>query len=269
MASSGEATPTLTEAASRYLASLPPQQRQESQPEVYRFVRWYGAERRTDELRGHDVSAYAEALGATAVDSSQRLEVLRGFFAFVRKQGFAPTNLATHLRLRKTAAPAVGRGVAMQEIHLTPDGHAALLAELGNLRSQRPRVAEELRRAMADKDFRENAPLDAAREHQAYLEARIREIEATLKRAVIVVGGASPESNARIGVGSTILLRNLKSGAEVRYILVSPSEVNPAEGKISFASPVGKALLERSVGEEVDVKAPAGTLRFRIESVEA
>jgi transcription elongation factor GreA len=268
MASSGEATPKLTEAASRYLATLPSQQRQESQPEVYRFVHWYGTERRTDELRGHDVSAYAEALGATAVDSSQRLEILRGFFAFVRKQGFTPTNLATHLRLRKTAVPAVSGGVGVREVHLTRDGHASLLAELENLRAQRPGVAEELRRAMADKDFRENAPLDAAREHQAYLEARIREIEATLKHAVIV-GRAPPESNARIGVGSTVLLRNLKSGAEVRYILVSPSEVNPAEGKISFASPVGKALMERSAGEEVDVKAPAGTLRFRIESVEA
>jgi transcription elongation factor GreA len=268
MASSGEATPALTEAASRYLATLPPQQRQESQPEVYRFVHWYGAERRTHELRGHDVSAYAEALGATAVDSSQRLEILRGFFAFVRKQGFTPTNLATHLRLRKTAAPAVGGGRAIREVHLTSDGHAALLAELENLRSQRPRVAEELRRAMADKDFRENAPLDAAREYQAHLEGRIREIEATLRHAVIV-GEGSPQSNARIGVGSTVLLRNLKSGTEVRYILVSPSEVNPAEGKISIVSPVGKALMERSAGEEVDVKAPAGTLRFRIESVEA
>jgi transcription elongation factor GreA len=268
MASSGQATPTLTEAASRYLATLPPQQRQESQPEVYRFVHWYGAERRTDELRGHDVSAYAEALGATAVDSSQRLEILRGFFAFVRKQGFAPTNLATHLRLRKTAAPVVSGGVAMREVYLTPEGHAALVAELENLRAQRPWVADELRQAMADKDFRENAPLDAAREHQAHLEARIREIEAILKHAVIV-SGAPPESNARIGVGSTVLLRNLKSGAEVRYILVSPSEVNPAEGKISIASPVGKALMDRSAGAEVDVKAPAGTLRFRIESVEA
>jgi len=267
MAPSGKATPTLTEAASRYLAALPPQQRQESQPEVYRFVHWYGAERRTDELRGHDVSTYAEGVGASAVDGPQRLEILRGFFAFVRKQGFTPTNLATHLRLRKTAAPATG-GAAIQEVHLTPDGHAALLAELQNLRSQRPRVAEELRRAMADKDFRENAPLDAAREHQAHLEARIREVEATLKH-VFIIGSGPPRSNARIGVGSTVLLRDLKSGAEVRYILVSPSEVNPAERKISIASPVGKALMERSAGEEVDVKAPAGTLRFRIESVEA
>jgi transcription elongation factor GreA len=121
---------------------------------------------------------------------------------------------------------------------------------------------------MADKDFRENAPLDAAREHQAHLEGRIREIEATLRHAVIV-GEGSPQSNARVGVGSAVLLRNLKSGTEVRYILVSPSEVNPAEGKISIVSPVGKALMERRAGEEVDVKAPAGTLRFRIESVEA
>jgi transcription elongation factor GreA len=267
MVPSGEAVPTLTEAASRYLATLQPKQRQESQPEVYRFVHWYGAERRTDELRGHDVSAYAEALGASAVDGSQRVEILRRFLAFARKQGFTATNLATHLRLRKSAAPATGGGV-IREVHLTADGHAALTAELENLRARRPRVADDLRLAMADKDFRENAPLDAAREHQAHLESRIREIEATLKNAIIVTG-AEARSHARIGVGSTVLLRNLKSGAEVRYILVSPSEVNPAEGKISFASPVGKALMDRGPGEEVDVKAPAGTLRFRIESVEA
>jgi transcription elongation factor GreA len=129
-------------------------------------------------------------------------------------------------------------------------------------------VAEELRLAMADKDFRENAPLDAARERQGLLEARIRELEATLKQAVIIAD-ASLRSNARVGVGSAVLLRNLKSGVELRYVLVSPSEVNPAEGKISIASPVGKALIERSAGEEVEVAAPAGKIRFRIESVEA
>jgi transcription elongation factor GreA len=267
MPSSNEAIPTLTEVASRYLASLPSQQRQENQPEVYRFVHWYGAERRTNELLGHDVSAYAEVLGASSVDGPQRLEVLRGFFAFVRKQGLTPSNLATHLRLRKAATPGASAGGVVQEVHLTPEGHAALQAEVENLRAQRPRVAEELRRAMADKDFRENAPLDAAREHQAYLEARIREIEATLKHAV-TVGERTPRSDARIGVGSAVLLHNLKSGAEVRYVLVSPSEVNPTEGKISIASPVGRALMERSAGEEVEVKAPAGMMRFRIESVE-
>jgi transcription elongation factor GreA len=268
MASSGDSIPTLTEAASRYLATLPPQERQQNQPELYRFVRWYGAERLTHDLRGHDVSSYAEALGGSAVDGRQRLEILRGFFSFVRKQGFTSTNLATHLRLRKTATQAVGGGAALQEVRLTSEGHAALEAELENLRAQRPRVTEDLRLAMADKDFRENAPLDAAREHQGHMEARIREIEATLKQAVII-GAASGDFNARAGVGSTVRLRNMKSGTEVRYVLVSPSEVNPAEGKISFASPVGKAVMERGAGEEVEVAAPAGTIRFRIESVEA
>jgi transcription elongation factor GreA len=268
MASPDGAVPTLTEAASLYLASLPTQRRQESQPEVYRFVHWYGAERHTDALRGHDVSAYAEALGGNAVDGPQRLEVLRGFFAYARKQGFTATNLATHLRLRKTATPAVGAGGAIQEVRLTADGHAALQAELEKLHAQRPGVAEDLHKAMADKDFRENAPLDAAREHQAHLEARIREIEATLRHAV-VLDGSRPEPDSRIGVGSAVHLRNLKSGAQMRYILVNPSEVNPTEGKISIASPVGRALMERSAGEEVEVKAPAGTLRFRIEGVEA
>jgi transcription elongation factor GreA len=268
MASSGDVPPTLTEAASQYLAALPQNQRQESQPEVYRFVRWYGADRRTAELRGHDVSAYAEALGASAVDAPQRLEVLRGFLSFVRKQKFTPTNLATHVRLRKTSAKAAAGGAPLREVHLTPEGHKALQAELESLRAQRPRVADDLRKAMADKDFRENAPLDAAREHQAHMEARIRDIEATLSD-VIIVGSVAPVSNDRIGVGSSVVIRNLKSGAEVRYLLVSPSEVNPADGKISIVSPVGKALMERSAGEEVEVKAPAGTIRFRIESVEA
>lgn len=267
MAPSGQTIPTLTEAASRYLATLPPQERQQRQPELYRFARWYGAERLTDELRGHDVSAYAEALGTTAVDGPQRLEILRGFFAFLRKQGFTPTNLGTHLRLRR-ATSAVSRGGALREVHLTAEGHAALEAELENLRGQRPQVAQDLRLAMADKDFRENAPLDAAREHQGLLEARIREIEGTLKQAVIIEGG-SGRSNARVSVGSTVLLRNLNSGAELRYVLVSPSEVKPNEGKISIASPVGKALMERRAGEEVEVAAPAGKIRFRIESVEA
>ena len=111
-------------------------------------------------------------------------------------------------------------------------------------------MAEDLRRAMADKDFRENAPLDAARENQAHLEARIRDIETTLKHAV-TVGSTTRRPDATAGVGSRIVLRNLKFRAEVRYMLVSPSEVNPAEGKISIV--MGKCthrwIVETPAGE--------------------
>lgn len=259
---------TLQELAARYLGSLPAELRQRSQPEVHRFVRWYGADRPVAELRGHEVSSYAETLGASVADASHRIEVARALLTFAKKERLTASNLATHLRLRKSAvsAAAAGSVSARRKVHLSPDGRAALEAELERLKAERPRVTEELQRAMADKDFRENAPLDAAREQQGYLEARIREIEATLADAVILEeerpGGASAE------MGSTLLLRNLGSGAEMRYTLVPPREANASQGRLSVESPVGKALLGRTTGEEVEVAAPSSVLRFRIERIE-
>lgn len=264
-ASAGQVT--LQELAARYLASLPAELRQRSQAEVQRFVRWYGADRAVGELRGHEVASYGETFGSSVADASQRIEVVRAFLTFARKERLTASNLATHLRLRKGAAPAAaGSASAPRKVHLTAEGRAALEAELERLKAERPRITEALQRAMADKDFRENAPLDAVREQQGYLEARIREIEATLADAEILeeerARGAAAE------MGSTLLLRNLGSGAEMRYTLVPPSEANPGQGKISVESPVGKALLGRTAGEEVEVTAPSSVLRFRIERVE-
>ncbi len=265
-----EATPqdlTLWEVASRYLAGLSAEARQESQPELHKFVRWYGADRRVGELRGHDVAAYAETFGGSSSDG-RRLEPVRSFLAFARKAGLTSVNLATHLRIRKGSASAAPARAAraQQEVHITAEGRAALEAELEALRAKRPQIAEELRLAMADKDFRENAPLDAARDAQGYLEGRIRELEATLQHVVVIGSDMPQQPKARLG--STLVLARLGSGAQVRYTLVGPNEANPAQGKISVASPVGGALVDRKVGDEVEVAAPAGTLRFRIESIE-
>ena len=266
MATAGK--PTLLEAASSYLAGLSPERRQEAQAEIHKFARWCGADRAIDALSGHDVSTYAESVSAGTVDAARRLDQLRAFLSFARKQGLTSVNLATHVRLRKTAPPTgtAAPAAAPQEVQVTAEGHAGLHAEVERLRAERPRVADELRRAMADKDFRENAPLDAMRDHQAMLEGRIREIEAVLRHAVIA---RTPTGDHRAQIGSTVVVRNLDSGRELRYTLVSPSEVNPVEGKISFASPVGKALMERAPGDEVEVATPAGTLRLRVERVEA
>ncbi|MFQ6019664.1 MAG: GreA/GreB family elongation factor [Dehalococcoidia bacterium] len=152
-------------------------------------------------------------------------------------------------------------------MELTSAGHAALEAELKALGAQRPAIAEELRLAMSDKDFRENAPLDVAREKQAHLEGRIREIEVTLKNAVIHENRRR-ETASWVRLGSTVLLRNVSSGATVRYTIVGPNEADAQKGKISDASPVGRAILERRQGDEVEVEAPAGVMRFRIEQVE-
>jgi transcription elongation factor GreA len=259
---------TLQELGARYLASLSGELRQRHQPEVHRFIRWYGADRQAGELRGHEVSSYAETFGSSVADASERIEVVRAFLSFAKKEGCTATNLAVHLRLRKSAAPgpAGGRARARKKVSLTPEGRAALETELERLKAERPRVAEDLQRAMADKDFRENAPLDAAREQQGYLEARIREIEATLADAVLLAEEKAGGSEAEMG--STLVLRNLGSGAETCYTLVPASEANASQGRISVESPVGKALLGRTIGEEVEVTAPSSVLRFRIERIE-
>ena len=128
-----------------------------------------------------------------------------------------------------------------------------------------PEIAEDLRAAMADKDFRENAPLDAARDQQAHLEARIHLIEDQLRHAVII----DPETKGgRANVGSTVKVLNLDVDREQTFQLVSPSEVDPQGGKISVESPVGNAVINHIPGDEVLVKAPSGPVRLRVLDVE-
>jgi transcription elongation factor GreA len=252
-----------------YLAGLPPEERKGGQAEVHRFVRWYGTERRLSELNSHEVSKYPESLGVTLADAAGKLEPVRSFLTFAKKKGFTATNMAVQIRPPKPprAIKAPRRLVQRVPESLTREGIAALEAELAELRSRRPVLAAELQRAMSDKDFRENAPLDALRDQQGHLESRIRDIETALHNATVLDRAGVAKSEVEIG--STVHLRNLKSGATLKYTVVSPREVNAAEGKISIDSPMGRALVARGEGEEVEVSAPAGSLRFRIEKIEA
>jgi len=256
----------LSQAAAMFIASLSDEARKGSQAEIHRFARWFGADRAIGDLRGHDVALYADVLGPATPDVLRRAETVRSFLAFARKERLTSTNLAPHLRLRKS--PQTASGVAARppkKTQLTAEGHASLQGELKTLKEQRPVVAEELRLARLDKDVRENAPLNAALDRQGHIEARIRELDTLLKHAEVLGGGADSGSKAHLGC--TLLVRDLASGASVRYTLVSPSEVSPGQGKISVASPVGKALIEGVVGDEVEVLVPAGILRFRIEEI--
>ncbi|HXF50267.1 MAG TPA: transcription elongation factor GreA [Dehalococcoidia bacterium] len=261
----------LSEAVKQYLASLKPEDRQRCQPELLRLERWLGPDRDVAGLRGQEVASYAESIADNVRDAAERVDAVRRFLAFLHKRQWASENLARHVPVRRTgvkrASPAPKAAQVADEVHLTPEGHAALLRELEELKEKRVHIAAELKRAMADKDFRENAPLDAARDAQGHLERRIREIEATLKRAVIVT--AQDHDGQSVRIGSTVVLHNLQSQRELRYTLVSPSEVDPRAGKISTESPVGKALLHRREGEEIEVEAPSGVQRFRIERIEA
>ncbi|MEE9325125.1 MAG: hypothetical protein V3U90_06210, partial [Dehalococcoidia bacterium] len=169
----------LTEIAAQFLASLPPEGKQQGQQEVNKFVRWCGRERPMSDITVHEVAEYAESL-ETSSDSLKRLESVRAFLLYAKKEGFTQTNLSINLKVKRSSAKAQGslkRPSQEKGVPLTSEGRARLLQELDSLKQQRVSIVEELRRAAADKDFRENAPLEAARQYQGQTEARIRELE--------------------------------------------------------------------------------------------
>ena len=255
---------TLSDAAQRFAETVKGTPRQAAMPELSRFVRWFGPDRLIDQMRGHDVSLYADVLGPANAESIRRADYIRSFLVYLKKDGLLPTNLAPHLRLRKGGAKTAGpANQQLATVELTGEGIEALKTELDSLVAQRAGVRQEIAKAMLDKDFRENAPLDAAKDKQGHLEARIREIEAMLKRAVVVETGTGD----RVQVGATVRVRNLASDAINRFVIVGPTEANAADGRISSASPVGRSLLDRVVGDEVEVSVPAGKMHFRIEEI--
>ena len=145
--------------------------------------------------------------------------------------------------------------------YVTKDGFKKLEDDLAELKNQRPAIAESLRVAMQDKDFRENAPLDAARDAQAHLEAKIRNIEGQIRTAVII---SADDKGASAHIGSKIKLLNIEKKSEHSFELVTSSEVDPKNGKISIESPVGLAASNKNVGDQIAVKTPSGEVEFKI-----
>jgi transcription elongation factor GreA len=258
---------SLSEAVTMFLATLSPEAKQESQQELNRFVRWYGGERLVGELTALELGNYSENVGSSGADPAKRLEPVRGFLSYAKKSRLIETSLASHLRVSKPKQRRISKRGATEvtPVTLTSDGYTVLEKELEELKRERPRIAEQLRHAAADKDFRENAPLEAAKDRQGQIEARIRDIEAVLKGSTLVE--EKLRSTRTAGVGCTVEVCDLGSGERSSYILVSPSEANPAQGKLSIASPIGKALLDQEVGAVVEVTAPAGKLEYRIDGI--
>ncbi len=265
--SSGSQNPSLGEAATRFLASLPPGEEGMSQQEVYRFVRWYGWERVLAELTAPEVASYAERLSLSDTDYIKKLELIQAFLVYAKKERWIKSNLATHLKAKKGKArlPASFKQGSPETTALTQQGYAALKAELAALKSKRSEAIDEVRRAAADKDFRENAPLEAAREQYGHLEGQIKELEEALKLAVVI--DEKQKVALKVSIGDSVILRNLASGEELHYTIVNSKEADPTRGKISSVSPIGKAIIGRGQGEVVEVTTPAGKLRYQIEQV--
>ena len=267
------AVPTVGEAASNYFAARAKKIDQGHRVAVTRFVSWCGPSRLLSDLTPHQMTQFQESVGENAADLEDRLLPVKDFFAFVRRRTWSETNLGIHLRVKRTAAkraskeePALEHEQAVR-FEMTPDGLTHAREELERLLDERPGAAEAVALAMEDKDFRENAPLDAARDHQAHLEARIRELEYQIGHAE-VVDAEQRASTGMAQLGSTVHAINLEGDRTVHYTLVGQNEVDAAAGRISVQSPVGQSFVGRAAGDIVEVVAPSGTIRFRIESVE-
>jgi len=141
-----------------------------------------------------------------------------------------------------------------------------LLQEILKLREEyQVELPKRIAEARSHGDLSENSEFDAARERQAFVKARIGQLSRQLKQYDEVY--ASPVDEKKIGFGSVVVVLELNSNTRSEYTIVHPAEVDPCEGKISISSPVGRALENRSVGEEVAVTVPAGEKRFFIEKI--
>ena len=123
-------------------------------------------------------------------------------------------------------------------------------------------MIKAIEEARAHGDLNENAEYIAAKERQSFVEMKIREIEQRLANAEIMDTTNLP--NDKVGFGSVVSLENLENGGEVTYQIVGPDESDIPSGKISIASPLGKALISKEVDEEVTVRTPGGIKRYTI-----
>jgi transcription elongation factor GreA len=257
----------LGDAAGRFLVGQSPGERARSQQAINHFVRWFGRGRLIGQIAVPEVANYARRASSPDREYLEKLDIIRGFLAYAKREGWTGISLATHLKARKgrvKLADSANRTLP-EPVSLTRQGHDQIKQELESLRSKRPLTIDEISRAAADKDFRENAPLDAAREQLAHIDGRIRELEATLKSVVLIEGKVTAPT--KVGIGDRVLLRDVASGEELFFTIVSPKEVNPARGKISSSSPLGRAVVGNGCGDVVEVTVPAGRLCYRIEEV--
>ncbi len=147
---------------------------------------------------------------------------------------------------------------------LTTAGAARLRAELNKLkRVERPRVIAAIAEARSHGDLSENAEYDAAKEQQGFIEGRIIELESSLSIAEIV-NPAKIGGGGKVVFGAAVALYDAETEAEVSYQLVGNLEADLDQGRISISSPIGRALLGRHEGDEIEVDAPAGKRLYEI-----
>jgi transcription elongation factor GreA len=156
----------------------------------------------------------------------------------------------------------------MQKTAMTVEGEIALREELNHLiKVVRPRIISDIATAREHGDLKENAEYHAAREQQSFAEGRIQEIESKLSNIQVIDIHKVPHGD-KVIFGSTATIINLESDQTVTYKIVGDDEAEVKLGKISYQSPIARALMGKEIGEVVVVKAPSGDVEYEIDQVE-
>ncbi len=152
-------------------------------------------------------------------------------------------------------------------VYLTQSGLVALQEELAYLVGERrQQIAQQIAEAKAEGDLRENAGYDEAKNAQAFVEGRIRELKVKIHNAQIIDDTQTPDD--QVALGRSVVVRENGYDDEEIYTIVGSTETDPNNGRISNESPIGKALIGRTAGDVVRVNAPAGEIEFEIVRVE-
>jgi len=152
-----------------------------------------------------------------------------------------------------------------EKVPMLAEGHAHLEAELKRLKTERPEVVEAIEAARAHGDLSENAEYHAAKERQGQIEATIADLEDKLSRAMVI--DPRSLSGDKVVFGATVTLLD-EAEKKVKYQLVGLAEADANVGRISYNSPLGRALIGRQVGEEVEVSTPSGDRYYEIKKIE-
>src|SRR5262245_35322723 len=150
----------------------------------------------------------------------------------------------------------------LEKVPMTPGGAQKLRDELARLKEERPKISKEIGVARDHGDLSENAEYHAAKERQGLCEARIKDIEDKLARAEVI--DPSKLSGDRVRFGATVMVTNLDTDEETTYQIVGADEADINQGLISVSAPLARALIGKSIGDEVVVQLPAGTRRYEI-----
>ena len=154
----------------------------------------------------------------------------------------------------------------MQKEPMLQETYSALTKELEYLKSEeRGKIAQIIDTARELGDLKENAEYHAAKDKQGMMEARIIELTDLVSRAQVI--DPSKSTHERVSFGSTVLLVDQSDDSEVEYTIVGGQESNPQKGRISFYSPMAKAMLGKEEGDEIELSLPAGVKRFDIEEI--